>query len=155
MAFHFWRKEAIWDTMLQVVEHNTIVDTACLLPRWTNVIMSISRVPQKEALCRNEGSESCEKGAMWMREQMNVSYMKDPAGTFPGERLNDRPCASTGPTAKTCLLADQRRKFTGCNLEADVLSTLKLDLLSKFASQVLNQNSDITRDENVKGAART
>lgn len=53
-------------------------------------------------------------------------------------------CAGTCSTGKAWLLHDQHRKFVECDIDPEVLSGAKLDLVLTLASQVLNSGSDFS-----------
>lgn len=75
-------------------------------------------------------------GAMWRPEQKKLSLMKNFAGKFSrGGKLNMDFCPGTRPTAKACMLLDQRRTFPECDLDSVVLSTVESDP-STFALQM-------------------
>lgn len=87
-------------------------------------------------------------------EQKSVLWMKDLAGklTRKGNFGMDYS-AGTCPATEACMLLDRRRRSAGCDLDSDVLSIAKPDLISTFVLQVLNRKSDIEDDEQLKTAA--
>lgn len=62
-------------------------------------------------------------------------------------------CGSTCPTMTARMLLDQHGNLAGCNFDSNFLSAAEHDLLLAIASQVLNRNSDIVGEDEVRAAA--
>lgn len=76
----------MWSTMLQMTDYSVTRDIACQHPKWTNVMMNISRVPREETLHRKEGTKTGVKQVMWRPEQKKVSWTTDLDGKLKKER---------------------------------------------------------------------
>lgn len=64
-------------------------------------------------------------------------------------------CTGTRPPVKACILLDLHRKLFWCESDPGKLSAADPDPLLPFSSRVLNPNSTVAGDEEVKAAART
>lgn len=124
--------------MLQLADYNETGDILCQHPGWTSKTTNIPLVPREEDLYRNKATESREKRAMWKPEQKNVSWMKDLDGKLTrGRDLVMDFCEDTCPTRLACMLLNQFKKFSGCDLDSKVLSATEPDLVLTLASQRL------------------
>lgn len=155
MGTYFRKKEATSDTTLHMVHYNAITDIACQLPGWTNVMTNIPQVPRKKPLYQIEGMGSRKTCAIWSPEQKDVWWWKALVEklTSGGDTVMDLLAViCTGTKAR--MLLDQHRKTAGCDLDSEVLSAAKPDLLLTFAPQMLSQSSDVKESGEVKEVLR-
>lgn len=118
------------------------------------MMTNIPRVLREENLCWNGKIGSSGKRAMGRPELKSVSWKEEVVRKFTKrEDSVTVSCAGTCPTAKTCLLSNQYRKFVGCYLNSEVLSDVKTDFLLTSPSQVLDANSNSTGNKELGAVA--
>lgn len=103
----------------------------------------------------NQGKGSRGKLAVGRSKQKIVSRMKNSfAKPKRGEDLVLAVCANAYFTAEACMLTDQHWRFAGCDLDSAVLSAAEPEILLRFALQMLNPDSDIRRDKEMRAVAQ-
>ena len=124
------------------------------LPGWTDTIDNIPRIPASEIIYRPELLENGKAGRI-RPEQKSTALLKTLVAKYcpPGGLVLD-PFAGTMSTARACLLLDSHRRCVCTDVDEECVKVSIPSLLDVFASQLLNEDSDITGSEEVLRAAR-
>jgi len=157
MAIHFWKEGPSHEELLHRVDYNFSGAVNSLHPAWTNLTTNIPKLEPEEVVYKNMDGHPGRAGRrpMLRPEQKNMIWMKALIGKFtgPGDLVMDM-FAGTYATAKACLMTDKHRKFVGCDSDQECTDTGRVALVHIFASQLLNEKSDITGNEETMASAK-
>lgn len=149
-----WREDLTVKNLLGSVNYNTSGETTSQQPERANVKKIVSRLQGEKELYQEKPTSRAEKRAIWRSEQKIFSQMSDLLQKFSkGGGLAINLCTDTHSTAKACLLLDQHTEFVECDVNLEVLSAAKPDLVLTIASQVLNPKSEVSGSGEVQPAA--
>lgn len=153
-ALHFWRLGGDHEQLLARLDYRSVPPFPSEFAMNTNVMTNVPRLSHAETVYDDEPGGSSRSRKL-RPEQKPVDLMRAILRKFtkPGSLVFD-PCAGTGATAKACLLESKHRKFVGCEADRRCFELMRPSLLLVFASQVLNEASDIVEGPDVVAAAR-
>lgn len=123
-------------------------------PSWANVMSITPRLPREERLYQDGGIPSAGKQAVRKPNKPKMLGMKYLVrkSTRPCQEVMNI-CVGTGSSAKACKFLDQHKTFVRCDVDSELLTVAKTDLVLAFVSQVRNRKSDINSSGKVKTAA--
>lgn len=119
-------------------------------PGFTNVITNLLRLSVHEVDNGDELSEN-DRWSMVQTEHSSAMLIMDIVQNFskPGQQVLD-PFARTIYSAKACQLVDKNRMFIGCDKRVGGLQKYMPSLVKVYASQLVNDVSDLTDDDLLK-----
>ena len=154
IAVRFWKKGLTKKKMMEKLDYNAGGFIPSTLPGWTDTIDNIPRIPASEIIYRPELLENGKAGRI-RPEQKSTALLKTLVAKYcpPGGLVWD-PFAGTMSTARACLLLHSHRRCVCTDVDEECVKVSIPSLLDVFASQLLNEDSDITGSEEVLRAAR-